>query len=64
MSYVLCELEAFFDEELDQSMHRVSRPLQVFATKEEALSAEELFCSFYDYNLHVVESTQLKTTFR
>lgn len=62
--FVLCVVETFFDREQDQSMCRVSKPLQVFNTKEEAEVAEELFGSFYDYNLRVVAAHRLGEEFR
>lgn len=62
--FVLCEVESFFVEHIDRSRCRVTKPLQVFESKEKAEEAMELFDSFYDYSLRVVESDKLNETFR
>lgn len=62
--FVLCELEYFFDKEQDGSMCRVSRPLQIFKTREDAEIAHELFGPFYNFNLGVVAADDLDTEFR
>ena len=64
MKYLLCEIESYFCEIQDGSMCRVSKPLQVFNTREEAEAAEELFNGFYDYNLRVVPESMLHKEFR
>ena len=62
--YVLCEVEYHFDTEQDQSMCRVAKPLQIFDDKIEAIDAMDIFNSFYNYDLRVVSSDDLDSTFR
>lgn len=62
--HVLCEVESYFDAEQDQSMYKVSKPIQIFATEAEAVAAEEIFNPFYGYELRVVASENLDKTFR
>ena len=64
IKYVLCEVESYFDEELDQSMNKVVKPLQMFDTATEAEKAYDLFSPFYDYNVRVVPSNMLGQSFR
>ncbi len=64
MKFLLCEVESFFDEEQDQSMCKVSKPLQVFETLKEAEEACELFNPFYNFELRVVNSDNIDEIFR
>ncbi|QEA10401.1 hypothetical protein CPT_Shemara_072 [Salmonella phage Shemara] len=64
MKYLLCEVESFYDEVFDGSLCRVTKPLQVFSTKEDAEEAMELMSQFYDYNLRVVPANMLGEEFR
>lgn len=62
--FVLCEVETYFVPELDRSRNRVTKPLQVFKTEDEANAAWEIFNPFYDYNLCVVAADALDEEFR
>lgn len=64
MSYVLCEVSERYDHSYERSVYRVSKPLQLFNTAEEAENALDLFSSFYGYNLRVVSSDDLDSEFR
>lgn len=65
--FVLCVVEPFFDLQMDQTMHRVVRPLQMFESEEDALRASELFYPFYeaiDEPIRVVPADQIDEVFR
>ena len=64
MKFIVCELESYFDNEMDQSMYKVSKPLQAFNTEAEADEVLEMFDPFYNYELRVVKSTDLNGAFR
>lgn len=64
MKFIVCELESYFDNEMDQSMYKVSKPLQAFNTEAEAYEVLGMFNPFYNYDLRVVKSTDLKDVFR
>lgn len=65
--WVLCIVESFFDDEQDQSMCRVVRPLQTFETEHEAERVYQVFWPFYDALgeiIRVVEVDDLHKEFR
>ncbi|EDQ2321210.1 hypothetical protein HW48_004584 [Salmonella enterica subsp. enterica] len=68
MRYLLCEVEQFLDEELDGTLCRVKKVLQMFDDEIQAEEAERLFdpSSFGDYDtvLRVVRQIDLHKEFR
>lgn len=62
-NFVVCRSEPYFDDELDQTMRKVSRVLQVFETEAEANAACDLFGRFED-DIRVVHVEWLDEPFR
>lgn len=63
-NFALCTVLTHFDCEMDQSMCRVDKPLQLFETKQEADEAYEIMSPFYNWDLHVVHIGNMDSTFR
>ena len=61
--WVLCVTNSRFDYSIDQTVHAVARPLQLFDTKFEAEHAMELFFEFYEGNLAVRPGSELTKEF-
>lgn len=64
MKYLVCEVEHHFHEDIQRSLCRVTRPLQVFDTEEQAEEACELMTPFYNYDLRIVSEDVLHEEFR
>lgn len=64
MKFLLCTVTTHFCAVQDQSMCKVDKPIQIFDTFDEAMAAQDLFAPFYDYELRVVDSLHLGSTFR
>ena len=64
MKYLVCEVEYEFHEDIQRSLCRVSKPLQVFDTEEQAGEAWELMNPFYGPDLRIVSSDMLDEEFR
>lgn len=59
----VCRTEAYFDDELDQTMRKVSQVLQVFDTHDAAEAACDLFGRFED-DIRVVHVLNIDEPFR
>lgn len=63
-NYAVCEVDYYFNTELDQSMCTVNKPLQLFANEAEAEAAANIMSPFYDYDIRVVRVDSLHEHFR
>ena len=63
-NYAVCEVDCYFDTELDQVMCQVTKPLQLFANESEAEEAADIMGPFYEYSLRVVRVDEMHKHFR
>lgn len=64
IKYCVCEVDYEFNDAMQRSLCKVSKPLQIFDTDEQAELACDLMSPFYGYNLRVVPSDKLDEEFR
>lgn len=57
--FVVCHMKSEWDKEQDESVYSVYKPLQAFATKEEAEKVRELFNPYYNYDLDVIPASDM-----